>query len=84
MKVSFKIGNLVLFIEIFNSFCPGTSRDRGVCPGTKAPALVPGQMDTGTRISFCPGTKGQWNVPSRGNPSSSSSLNTNMKYPVTT
>ena len=22
-----------------NSFCPGTSQDRGVCPGTFAPAL---------------------------------------------
>ena len=24
-----------------HSFCPGTSRDRGVCPGTFAPALCP-------------------------------------------
>ena len=31
-----------------DSFCPGTSRDRGVCPGTFAPALVPGQRDSGT------------------------------------
>ena len=37
-------------------FCPGTSRDRGVCPGTFAPVLVPGQRDTGTRNFFCPGT----------------------------
>ena len=35
-------------------FVPG--RDRRVCPGTFAPALVPGQRDTGTRIFFCPGT----------------------------
>ena len=33
-------------------FVPG--RDRGVCPGTFAPALVPGQRDTGTRIFFVP------------------------------
>ena len=46
---------------------PGTGRDRGVCPGTFAPALVPGQRDTGTRKSFCPGTKGQRDVPSLGN-----------------
>ena len=46
-------------------FCPGTSRDRGVCPGTFAPGLVPGQRDTGTRFFFCPGTKGQRDVPSR-------------------
>ena len=26
----------------------GTSRDRGFCPGTFAPALVPGQRDNGT------------------------------------
>ena len=35
-------------------FCPGASRDRGVCPGRFAPALVPGQRDTGTRKFFCP------------------------------
>ena len=52
-----------LFWKIFNSYCPGTSRDRGVCPGTFAPALVPGQE------FFCPGTKGQPDVPSRGNTS---------------
>ena len=23
------------YLKIFNSFCPGTSRDRGFCPGTK-------------------------------------------------
>ena len=45
------------------------SRDRGVCPGTFASALVPGQRDTWTRNFFCPGTKGQRDVPSRGNPS---------------
>ena len=39
-------------------------RDRGICPGTFAPALVPGHWDTGTRIFFCPGTKGQRDVPS--------------------
>ena len=50
-------------------FCPGMSRDRGVCPGIFAPALVLGQRDTGTRIFFCPGTKGQRDVPSRGNTS---------------
>ena len=27
----------VHFLKFFNSFCPGTSRDRGVCPGTFAP-----------------------------------------------
>ena len=35
------------------------SQDRGVCPGFFNPALVPGQNDTGTRIYFCPRTKGQ-------------------------
>ena len=34
-------------------FCPGTSRDRGVCPGTKGQRdrqnfFVPGQRDNGT------------------------------------
>ena len=53
------------YLKIFNSFCPGTSRDRGFCPGTFAPALVPGQRDTGTRNFFCPGTKGRRDVPSR-------------------
>ena len=38
-----------------------------MCPGTFAPALVPGQRDTGTRKFLCPGTKGQRDVPSRGN-----------------
>ena len=47
--------------KFFNSFCPGTSRDRGFCPGTFAPAFVLGQWDTGTRNFFCPGT-------SHGNP----------------
>ena len=36
-------------------FVPG--RDRGVCPGTFAPALVPGQRDFGTRIFFVPGQR---------------------------
>ena len=38
------------------------------CPGIFAPALVLGQRDTGTRKFLCPGTKGQRDVPSRGNP----------------
>ena len=38
--------------KFFNSFCPGTSRDRGFCPGTFAPAFVLGQWDTGTRNFF--------------------------------
>ena len=29
-------------------------------PGTFAPALVPGQRDSGTRKYFCPRPKGQW------------------------
>ena len=37
-------------LNFFNSFCPGTSRDRGFCPGTFAPALVPGQRDARTRF----------------------------------
>ena len=43
-----------------------------VCPGIFAPALVPGpvgQRDTGARIFFCPGTKGEGDVQSRGNTS---------------
>jgi hypothetical protein len=46
------------FYEIFNSFCPG---ERGVCPGTFAPALVPGQRETGTRffLSRDKGTMGR-------------------------
>ena len=58
------MGNLVFF---FNSFCPGTSRESGVCPGTFAPALVPGHRDkkiflsrdketTGHPVPVCPGT----------------------------
>ncbi len=34
----------------------GTSRDRGLCPGTFAPALVPGQRDNGTSSKSCHGT----------------------------
>ena len=45
------------------------SRDRGFCPGTFAPAPVPGQRDNGTRKNFCPGTKGQRDGPSRFVPS---------------
>ena len=52
-------------MKIFKSFCPGMGWDRGVCPGTLAPALAPGQRDTWTRIFFCPETKGQQDVPSR-------------------
>ena len=43
-------------------FCPGTSRDREVCPGTFTLALVPGQRDTGTRemsLSRDKGTAGR-------------------------
>jgi hypothetical protein len=40
------------YLKNFNSFCPGTFRDRGFCPGTFAPALDLGQRDTGTRIFF--------------------------------
>ena len=58
------------FLKLFSAFCPGTSRDRGICPGIFAPALVPGQRDTGTRKFLCPGTKGQRDVLSRGNASS--------------
>ena len=36
--------------------------------GIFAAALVPGQRDSGTRKLFCPGTKGQRDVPSLGNP----------------
>ena len=64
-----------------NWFCPGTSRDRGVCPGTFAPALVPGQRDTGTRKFFCPGTKGQRDVPSCGNPNTNWNLTSNQLLP---
>ena len=38
------------------------SRD---CPRIFAPALVPGQRDSRTRKYFCPGTKGQQDVPSQ-------------------
>ena len=51
-------------MKIFKSFCPGTGRDRGVCPGTFAPALVPGQRDSGTGKTFLSrdkGTTGQGN-----------------------
>jgi hypothetical protein len=51
----------------FFTGCPVLSRDRGVCPASFAPALVQGQRDTGTRKFFCSGTKGQRDVPSRGN-----------------
>ena len=54
-----------LFVWGVSDFVPGTSRDRGVCPGIFAPALVSGKRDTGTRIFFCPRTKGQLDVPSQ-------------------
>merc|ERR1712051_365315 len=41
------------YLKNFNSFCPGTSRDRGFCPGTFAPALVPGQRDSAQRYFGC-------------------------------
>jgi hypothetical protein len=41
-----------LFQNFLIHFVPGR-------PGTFAPALVPGQRDTGKRKKFCPGTKGQ-------------------------
>ena len=58
------------FSENRKLFCPGTSQDRGVCPGTTTSALVPGQRDSGTRkmslsrdkgtagrpVPVCPGT----------------------------
>ena len=57
------------------------AREKGVCPGTFAPALVPGQRDAGTRIFFVPGQRDNGtsrpglsrdvprDVPSLGNPS---------------
>ena len=58
---------LLLFFGVFfgTLLWPGTSWDRGVCPGIFAPALVPGQRDTRTRKFLCPGTKGQQDVPFR-------------------
>ena len=67
---------MVFFKKFFNQFCPGTSRDRGFCPGTFAPALVPGQRDSGTGKTFLSRDKGTTgrpglsrDVPSRGNTS---------------
>ena len=37
-----KNGQKNFFLKNFKSFCTGTGRDRGVCPGIFAPALVPG------------------------------------------
>ena len=56
-----KLKILSFFLKFFNSFCPGTSQDRAVCPGIFAPALVPGQRDTGTRffLSRDKGTTGR-------------------------
>ena len=48
---------MVFFFNFLKSFCPGTGQDRGVCPGTFAPALVKGQRDTGTRFFFVPGQR---------------------------
>ena len=48
------------FFEIFKSIL---SRDRGVCPGTFAPALVPGQRDTGARFFFSSRDKGTMGRP---------------------
>ena len=77
-----KIDQISCFLVLLGKwFCPGTSRDRGVCPGTFAPALVPGQRDTGTRKFFCPGTKGQRDVPSRGNPNTNWNLTSNQLLP---
>ena len=49
---------MVIFLKNFDSFCPGTSRETGVCHGTFAPALVPGQRDTRTRYFFLSWDKG--------------------------
>ena len=72
------------FVLLGRLFCPGTVRDRGVCPGTFAPALVPGQRDTVTRIFFFPGQRDNGtsrpglsrDVPSLGNTSLQSVLRT--------
>ena len=37
------------------------SRDKGTAG--QGIFFVPGQRDSGTRKLFCPGTKGQWDVP---------------------
>jgi hypothetical protein len=58
--------NEVLKQEICSFFLKILSRDREGCPGIFAPALVPGQRDTGTRKILCPGLSRD--VPSRGNP----------------
>ena len=57
-----------IFLANFGHFLAilsrGTSRDRGFCPGTFAPALVPGQRDSGTGKTFLSrdkGTTGQGN-----------------------
>ena len=49
-----KTENLVFFLKILKFIL---SRDRGVCPGTFAPALVLGQRDSRTGKFFVPGQR---------------------------
>ena len=57
----FRVSFSCFLVSLGNWFCPGTSRDRGICPGIFAPALVPGQRDSWTRKYFCPLRNPTWN-----------------------
>ena len=51
--------------DFCSSYCPATTGQQD-----EEIFFVPGQRDSGTRIFFCPRTKGQRDVPSLGNPNS--------------
>ena len=60
------------YFSCFSFFVFWVFLGKWFCPGIFAPALVPGQRDSGIRKYFCTGTKGQRNVPSQivpGHPS---------------
>ena len=57
------------FVPLGKWFVPGRPRTEGFVPGHLLLPLSRDKRDTGTRKCVCPGTKGQQDVPSRGNTS---------------
>ena len=58
IRMSFSCFRTSFSCFLVKLFCPGTSWNRGVCPGILSPALVPVHRDSETRKYFGPGTKG--------------------------